>query len=238
LNGIATDNDMNIDMENGARFALSTNDCFRSLPSEAQQSLAQAARVQSVIRHETIVNRGDRPDGMYLVMAGEIKLLLVSAAGAERIVRLVRAGETFCEEAMLSGTEYVLAARANRNSQVVYIPRAAIQTVMARHTAFAEMLIKLLSRRMHELLIDMELCEQRSSAQRVAHYLVQHANHERGAIEVKLSSAKQVIASQLNMTPESFSRVLRRLKHDGFILPRGRYSIALTDISGLKSLAS
>lgn len=194
--------------------------------------------MQNAIRHEMIVNRGDRPDGMYVVMAGEIKLLLVSASGAERIVRLVRAGETFCEEAVLTDAEYVLAARASRNSQVVYLPRAAIQSVMARHTKFAEVMIKLLSRRMHELLIDMELCEQRSSAQRVAHYLVQHANHDRGATEVRLSSAKQVIASQLNMTPESFSRVLRRLKHDGFILPRGRYAIALTNLSGLKSLAS
>ncbi len=231
-------NDMSTELENGTRLALSTNECFSSLPQNAQKTLAQSARVQNAIRHEMIVNRGDHPDGMYLVMSGEIKLLLVSAAGAERIVRLVRAGETFCEEAVLTDAEYVLAARASRNSQVVYIPRSAIQNVMVTHNKFAETLIRLLSRRMHELLVDMELCEQRSSAQRVAHYLVQHAKHDRGAIEVRLSSAKQVIASQLNMTPESFSRVLRRLKHDGFILPRGRYSIALTDISGLRSLAS
>ncbi len=219
--------------------ALCNNALFGLLQDcPALAALTQAARPRTVARHEMITHRGDRPDGLFFVLSGEIKLLLISAAGAERIVRLVRGGDTFFEEAAIADTPLRMAAQAGRDSRILFVPRHAVQAAMACHDVFAQGLIRLLSRRMDDLLAGMELCEQRNSAQRVAHYLVKHARHERDSVEVRLSSAKQVIASQLNMTPESFSRVLGRLARDGFIVPRGRHAIALTDLSGLKSLAA
>ena len=53
-----------------------------------------------------------------------------------------------------------------------------------------------------------------------------------------LSGTKQTIASQLNMTPESLSRVLNRFRRTGCIIPRGHRSIRLTEYDGLQSLAA
>jgi len=39
-------------------------------------------------------------------------------------------------------------------------------------------------------------------------------------------------------TPETFSRVLNRLTRDGFILPRGRRAITLTDLPRLERIAA
>ncbi|MBW7861341.1 MAG: Crp/Fnr family transcriptional regulator [Rhodocyclaceae bacterium] len=218
--------------------ALSGIEPFDGLRAEAIEMLARGARMRRLGSSEIIVHRGDRPSGMFLVVEGEVKLFLISSAGAERIVRLAAQGDTFCEEGAFGNKPQSLAAQATRDSVVVFIPQRALQEAMDANPAIARALLARLSDRIFDLVTDIEQCEQRSGAQRVAHYLVKHASRASDAIEVRLSSKKQTIASQLNMTPESFSRVLNRLTREGFILPRGRRAIMLTDLNGLQSLAA
>ncbi|BAL22646.1 Crp/Fnr family transcriptional regulator [Azoarcus sp. KH32C] len=218
------------------RETLSRFTPFDQLDEVASAKLAQSVRAMRVARGELVVQRGKAPGGMYLVVEGEVKLFLISSAGAEKIVRLARAGDTFCEETLFGIEEPVLAAQATRESVLHFIPRAAINAAMPTQPAFAMALMARLSRRVSELVEGMEQCMQRSSTQRVAHYLVQHADGD--SIEVRLPCDKQTIASQLNLTPETFSRVLNRLTRDGAILPRGRRAIMLTDRPQLERIAA
>lgn len=217
---------------------LARIDPFNRLDSATLARLAHGIRSCRASRGEILMHRGAEPGGMFLVLEGEVKLFLISSAGAEKIVRLAGPGDTFCEENILSETRQTLAAQATRNSLVLHLQRNALQAAMATQPAFATALMARLSERMSELMEGMEQCIQRSSTQRVAHYLVQHADHDAGSIEVRLSCDKQTIASQLNLTPETFSRVLNRLRRDGFILPRGRRAITLTDLPRLERIAA
>lgn len=211
---------------------------FSHLGESEFSTLVHNTRLRRISSSEIVVHRGDRPAGMFVVVEGEVKLFLVSSTGTERIVRLASDGASFCEEGVFGNKPQTLAAQATRDSVILFIPQRALQGAMNTDPAFARGLLAVLSDRMFELIADIEQCEQRSGAQRVAHYLVQHASKASDAIEVKLSSKKQTIASQLNMTPESFSRVLNRLTQKGLILPRGRRAIMLTNLSGLQSLAA
>lgn len=210
---------------------------FTGLDVGPLDELAGAARVQHVNRGELIVHRGDRPSGMYLLVEGGVKLFLISSGGAERIVRLVGMGDSFCEESAFSDATQTLAAQATCDSLVLFIPTRALQSAMQQSSRLGEALLTRLSERMSALVVGMEQCEQRSSMQRVAHYLVQHANRDADTPEVQLCTSKQTIASQLNMTPESFSRVLSRFAREGFIRTQGHRAISLTDYSGLMNLA-
>jgi CRP/FNR family transcriptional regulator, dissimilatory nitrate respiration regulator len=217
---------------------LAGSEPFRSLDATILSNLAHGTRVRHLEAGEIVVHRGDRPAGMYLVARGEVKLYLISNTGAERILRLARAGDTFCEESISGDMPQTLWVQTTAETVVLHVTERALQQAMASDTVLAQVLIRRMSSRICELIANMELCEQRNSAQRVAHYLVHNADRASDAIEVKLSSNKQTIASQLNMTPESFSRVLNRFTREGFILCRGRKAIRLTDLSGLQSLAA
>lgn len=211
---------------------------FDLLDATTRTSLSAGARVIRLARNEMLVHRGDRPRGLYLLVEGELKLFLISSGGAERILRIVRSGDTFCEESAFSNNPQMLAAQTIRESLVLFIPTRAMREAMLDCGDFAEALLERLSERMCDLLSGMEQCEQRNSVQRVAHYLVKHARETDSALEVELACNKQTIASQLNMTPESFSRVLSRFAREGFIHSRGHRAIRLTDYSGLQSLAA
>lgn len=218
--------------------ALSRFPPFNALDADTRDELAAAVRVNHLNRGELMVHRGDRPNGMYLLVEGSVKLFLISSGGAERIVRLVGAGDSFCEDSAFSNAAQILAAQATSDSLVLFIPTRALQVAMARSSPFGEALLTRLSERMSDLVVGMEQCEQRNSMQRVAHYLVHNANGDDDTPEVRLCSSKQTIASQLNMTPESFSRVLSRFAREGLIRNQGHRAIRLTDYSGLMSLAA
>lgn len=211
---------------------------FDRLDAATLEQLAAGVRAFRLSRGEMLMNRGAEPGGMYLVLDGEVKLFLISAAGAEKIVRLAGHGDTFCEENILSDAPQTLAAQAMRGAVVLHLQRHALRAAMAAEPSFAMALMARLSERMSELVEGMEQITQRSCTQRIAHYLVQHADLTAGRAEVKLPCDKQTIASQLNLTPETFSRILNRLTRDGFIRPRGRRAIALTDLPRLERIAA
>lgn len=217
---------------------LVQTDSFKTLEQPALDIIAQGTRVRHVSNGELLVCRGDKPAGMFVVARGEVKLTLNSSNGNERIVRLVRPGASFCEESVFGDNPQSLSAQARKDSIVLFIPQRVLQLAIASDFGFAHALMHRLSECICQLVSDMEQCEQRNGAQRVAHYLVKHACRASDAMEVKLSTTKQTIASQLNMSPESFSRVLNQFKREGYILPRGHRAIRLTDFDHLQRLAA
>jgi len=91
-----------------------------------------------------------------------------------------------------------------------------------------------LSTRLHELLEDMETCTLRTSTERVICFLCNLAPPgQPGQYEILLPASKQTIASQLNLAPETFSRVLGHLAGAGLIQVKGR-SISVLDYNKLR----
>ena len=74
--------------------------------------------------------------------------------------------------------------------------------------------------------------------QRVAQYLAQLAPQGAEHAEIRLASDKQTIAAQLNLTPETFSRVLSRFVRDGLVRPQGRRGLMLDNLSQLRRAAA
>lgn len=201
-------------------------------------AMAADTRVRNASQDEIIVHRGDQPAGLFVVVQGEVKQFLISNSGAERIVRLTAAGEYFCEDGALGSAPSPVFCQTTRASVLLFIPCQVLLTAASRDFNLARVLLDRMANRIGGLISDIELCEQRSGAQRVAHYLVKHASAANDQTELKLTTSKQTIASQLNMTPENFSRVLHRLTRQGLIMCNGHRAIRLTDLSGLRMLAA
>jgi CRP-like cAMP-binding protein len=229
---------MAIAQENYIIHTLRQHPPFNTLPDHARLQLARDARLKHTSRSELVVPRGTHADGVLLVLDGELKQSLLAGNGNERIVRLVHAGACLYEDAVFANQPQMLATQAVRESLLLFLPCTVLHDVMHATPSLGDALAALMAGHMRELLAAMELCEQRTSQQRVAHYLIAHARDGTEGHEVQLESSKQAIASQLNMTPESFSRVLNRFTREGYIHARSHRAIRLTDLKGLRSLVS
>ena len=91
---------------------------------------------------------------------------------------------------------------------------------------------------MAQLITDLETCCLQSALQRTINYLLRGA--EAGPpphVEVHLPAPKAVVASTLNISAETFSRELHRLKDQGLI-EINRRTIYLRDRDGLYAAAA
>ena len=76
--------------------------------------------------------------------------------------------------------------------------------------------------RLRTLVRDIEAYSLQSATQRVIGYLLQSCEQERGEAMIELPLPRYVIASRLNLTPETLSRVFHELTRQGVLRSEGR----------------
>ena len=191
----------------------------------------------SLEKGQALFQRGDPCTGFHVVVYGQVKLGFTSPQGIEKVVEIIRAGQSFGEALMFLDKPYIVFAQALSDAMVLHVAKDVVVEEIRRDAAFALRMLSGLSRRMHGLVRDVEAYSLRSGHERVIGYLLADAADaavETGPAEVQLTPGKGVIASRLNMTPEHFSRVLHDLSAAGLIRVNGR-AIHIPDLARLRA---
>ncbi|MDR1999980.1 MAG: Crp/Fnr family transcriptional regulator [Zoogloeaceae bacterium] len=215
---------------------LSRLPLFSALAQDQIERVASATRGKYLARGEILFQKGDPSHGFYIVITGQIKLALPSAQGNEKVLEIIGPQQSFGEEAMLMNSPFPVFAEALLDSQLLHISKDAVSQLINANPTFARRMLAELSSHLYSLITDIEAYTLHSSTQRLIGYLLQHSPHEndtRNRIEIKLPTSKHILASRLNLTPETFSRILHELVASGFIEVHGR-SITILDLHRLR----
>ncbi|MCX7673544.1 MAG: cyclic nucleotide-binding domain-containing protein, partial [Thiobacillaceae bacterium] len=76
---------------------LSRQPLFRGLDEAELKTLAAHTREYRVRKHEVLFNKGDTPQGIHVVVMGQVKLYIPSAQGWEKVIHMEGPGSTFGE---------------------------------------------------------------------------------------------------------------------------------------------
>ena len=185
---------------------------------------------------QSVFQCGDPCTGFHLVVYGQVKLGFTSPQGVEKVVEIIRPGQSFGEALMFLDKPYIVFAQALSDSMLLHVAKQAVLEEIAHDAGFARRMLSGLSRRLHGLVRDVEAYTLRSGHERVIGYLLADAADiafNGMAVEVHLTPGKSVIASRLNMTPEHFSRILHELSASGLIEVNGR-AIRIPDLERLR----
>ncbi|MBU1237532.1 MAG: Crp/Fnr family transcriptional regulator [Gammaproteobacteria bacterium] len=210
---------------------------FSALAPEQIAHIAASAREKRLAKSEILFHKGDPAHGFYVVATGQIKLALPSAQGNEKVLEIIGPQQSFGEAVMFMDRPFPVFAEALLDTQLVYIGKEAIFQLIDSDPAFSRRMLAGLSMRLHSLIADVETYTLRSSAQRLIGYLLQHAPHDdehANQVVVKLPASKHVLASRLNLTPETFSRILHDLSDSRLIEVDGR-NITIPDLRLLRN---
>lgn len=216
--------------------ALSRLPLFQQLSPEQLAHVVAATSERRLGRGELLFNRGDAPTGFFYIIRGQIKLAIPSLQGNDKVVEILGPHQSFGEAVMFIGKAYPVLAEALDNTTLLFIGQDAVFGLLENDPSFSRKLLAGLSLRLHSLLLDVESYSLRSSTQRVIGYLLQHCPNEgncEGAMEITLPTSKQIIASRLNLTPETLSRILHDLAHTGLIKVQGK-QIEISDLRKLR----
>lgn len=212
---------------------LARLDTFHDVAPDTLEQLAAGTRQIALRRDEPVFHKGMPPEVLHVVVSGQVKLFMAQANAGERVLALVEHGECIDVASVWQGEPYLVNAAANKDSHLLCIDRPLLLRLARADCGLASRLLDAVSLRIGRLMRNMENCLPRSAQQRVACYLTQHRPHPSGPVyEVFLPSTKRDIAAKLNLTQETFSRVLRQLKEEGVIEVSGR-SIRVLSIDRL-----
>jgi CRP-like cAMP-binding protein len=186
----------------------------------------------------SIVQCGDPCTGFHIVVYGQVKLAFTSPQGTEKVIEIVRPGQSFGEALMFLDKPYIVYAQALADSLLLHVAKHAVLAELGPNP-FGRRVIAGLAQRLHGLVRDVESYTLRSGQERIIGYLLAELSNQaaEGSAEVQLTPGKSVLASRLNMTPEHFSRILHELAASGLIQVNGR-SIRVPDIERLRASPS
>ena len=209
---------------------------FKALDAATLSRLADVTSRRALKRGEALFRRGEPAAAMYVVVHGEIKLVSTTASGGERLTGIVGPGQSFGEPVMFLERPTVVDARSAGEALVLELPKQAVFTEIERNPKFARRMIAGLSKRVEALVRELERQAIGSGRARFIAYLLRHDDGA-SSLALTLPAAKAEIASQLNLTPEHFSRILHDLVDAGVLQVQGR-RITVPDTTRLHRAAA
>lgn len=217
--------------------ALAAWPLFASVPDDLLATVAEQSRRVLVPRGEHLFLTGSPATSFFGVVSGLVQLAVSHVEGTEKVVEIIRPGQTLGEAVMFLGRRRPVSARALEDSDLIEVPADVMDALFERDPRFARSLVASLSLKLHSLIKDVEMYSLHSATERVVGHLLGLLAADPDGGRVAFEPSKAVVASRLGMKPETLSRVLRELTDAGLIVPVGR-QLSIPDAATLGALLS
>jgi CRP-like cAMP-binding protein len=210
-----------------------------TLPVEILTALQEMAQVRELPAGSLLVSSREQARDLCLLARGDAALGTAPDDGPFQPERSLQ-GPAWIDasSAWLGGTP-AQDAMALSDVQVVTLPRAEVQSLLQRYPELGRRIVVTLAQQVHSLTMATHDLMHKDAEGRFAAWLLQRCASEvasDGTITVSLSERKRDIASQLAITPETLSRLLRQLSRKGLIYVMG-YTVKVLDVAALRTLA-
>lgn len=210
---------------------------FQGVTSRQLDELASKARHLRLPRRSLLIKSGQRVHELYSLLEGSLKVYLLSCSGQQRVIRLIQGGDNVGESLLVNQSPSTVYVETLSVCRMLVIPSVELLDLMAENPQVSMAMIRSLSSKTQGLMRDLESCCLQNSLQRIAQYLCTlgcHCKHQGDRID--LPASKAVVASLLNLSPETFSRGLHQLVAANYISIERR-RIQLHDMEALKRVA-
>jgi CRP/FNR family transcriptional regulator len=196
---------------------------FSGLPESSLARCAGCCHLRKLDKGEVLFHEGAATDGFFVVHSGAINVHKISAGGKEQVICVFYPGESFGEIALAENLGYPASAVAIEPSQVILIRRDAFRHEVQRDPDLAMRIIASISQHLRFLVETIEDLKLKQAESRLAQWLLREAGPDDGhPATVALPLAKRLLASQLGISPETFSRVLAAWREAGVVEVNGR----------------
>jgi CRP-like cAMP-binding protein len=215
-------------------------------PSHADCDLLdELALERRVPAGQSVFCHGESSRALVVLLAGDVALGLATPSGAMRTERLVHGPAWLDASSAWLASDHVLDAVALTPVRVAELARAPLQALLDRRPSLAQRLLVSLAGEVRRLTVHAHDLMHKDAPARLASWLCDrcqpveatpHAGLSNRAV-VRLAERKSDIASQLGMTPETMSRLMRTLSDQGVIAVEG-YTLQVLDLRALQRLAA
>jgi len=208
---------------------------FRGLPEDLLRQLIGNESPHLHPKGQLLFQQGDQADHFYIILDGWVKLFRQMPTGEEAILHIFTEGETFAEAAMFGGHKYPASAEIVADARLMSINSNHFEKQITDSPQIALRMLASTAAHMRHLVTEVEQIKGRNSLERVAYFLLNMCPAGATSAVVTLPYEKSLIASRLNIKPESLSRVLNKLRAYG--INSVKHQIIISDVDLLRKIA-
>ena len=220
---------------------MSATDVLRKVPLFSDLSEAELARFAEVTRereypkNSVILFEDDPGDALYIVSAGQVKVVLIGEDGREVILSVLGDGDFFGEMALIDDEPRSAHVIAMGDSTLLVLRREDFQGLLMQTPAIALAMLRELTRRLRRVDEKVGSLVLLDVNGRVARLLLDLAD-EAGGERITRRLTHHTIAQMIGSSRETVSRTMRELVDKGFI-EVSRRDIVIRDRGALESAA-
>ena len=186
--------------------------------------LAQAEVVKRSVG-DTLVSAGEKPAVLHIVLEGWVKICSVNEDGKEAILQLIGRGDAVVDAPIYRDVDSSVCARVEQDAVLLAVPAAALHRWLSQDSHLKTNALQGLAVRSQSQLQHLERLRLRSALERVGWFLLSLRTENESAPDVApqnivLPYNKATAASYLDMTPETFSRILKSFQKLGVTVSR------------------
>jgi CRP/FNR family transcriptional regulator len=215
-----------------------TQSVFNDLSTESLDEISQLKSCVFYKKGQTILQEGARPQGVYCIHRGKVKLYKLGTEGKEQIVRFATDGDLIGYRSILSDETISASIEALDDTHCCYIPKSSFFKVIQENPKFSLNVLKLSCHELGEAGKMITSLAQKNVKERLAEiFLILCATFgedEDGFIDIKLT--REDMANMVGTATESAIRLISSLKNEGLIDTKGR-KIKILDRATLRSEA-
>jgi CRP/FNR family cyclic AMP-dependent transcriptional regulator len=207
---------------------------FNDLSEAELDRFAEVTREREYPRNSVILFEDDPGDALYIVSAGQVKVVLIGEDGREVILSVLGDGDFFGEMSLIDDEPRSAHVIAMKDSHLIVLRRDDFQAQLQQHPSVALKLLRVLVQRLRRadqkigslVLLDVN--------GRVAQLLLD-LGEESGGPRITRKLTHHTIAQMIGSSRETVSRAMRELVERGLI-EVSRREITIINGDALRSM--
>lgn len=186
---------------------------LRELSDEALGRVMESGSLREVVKGSVIFVENEPGSDFFILLSGKVRLSKSTVEGREVTLKIISPPEAFAEVILFENERYPVTAEAIEDSRIFVLSRRAFYGLLDSR-GFRGEFVTMLMKKQRYLAERILYLTSYDVEDRFLMFLAEHYG-KKGAYHIDMS--KKDIASAIGTIPETFSRLLQRLRKRGVL---------------------
>lgn len=197
---------------------------FAGANKEELDALSASKTCLHFKRGKPIFEEGQRPQGLFCIHEGKVKVYKLGDEGREQIIRLAKPGNVLGYRSLISGEAYKASASALEDSEVCFIPANTIYQLLEENPDISWRMMQIFSDDLKNAESRLTDFSQKPVRERLAQALLSlnemYGEDDLGYLNIYLT--RQEWANYMGTTTETAIRTISEFNKEGLIEIKGK----------------
>lgn len=212
---------------------------FQDIDYEYLEEIFESSNIIRFKKAQCIFYEGTRPQGIYCILQGKLKVVKLCPEGREQIINLVKEGDVLGLRCVMTKEEYTNSAITLEEADICYISKDKFFEIIQKNPSVNKLVIEYVCKKLDMLENKIIHLSQRSVRERLAINLLLLNQYfgipKNNGILIDVSLSREEMANLVGTATETVIRLLSEFRRDGIVNFSGK-KMTITNLANLRKI--